>query len=308
MSFAQNQIIKSINFEGNKITKEKILLAELNFEIEDSLSAIEIENILEENSTRLYNLQLFHWVKYKYLTEGNLINITFVVQERWYIWPVPILSFADRNLNAWLNKMDFNRVDYGLHTAWYNFRGRNEQIISNIQHGFNRKYEFFYKIPQINKKQNIGLDMGASYYKSHYLDFGNINAKPQTLQLEDKFPVNRKYVRIGFINRNTVENINYLRFEVNRQTINDSILKLNPNYHTTGNIKTYFQIEVSKVLNKRKTFSYPTSGSFLEIAFRQRFFLRMEKVHQVEFNYFILSTFLLVSVTSILLGSIVNIH
>lgn len=272
---AQYFIVNSISFEGNKTTKEHIILNEISFSIGDSILKENIDNILIDNSTNIYNLQLFHWIKPSFAVHSDSvqIDITFTIQERWYIWPTPILSFADRNLNAWINKMDFNRLDYGLHTAWYNFGGRNEQLKSNIQHGFNRKYELFYNIPQINKKLNIGLDLGVSYYQSHYIDFANFNAKPQTLFLESDFPVIRKYMRTGLINRRNNENIKKIRFEINQQTVSDSVLNLNPNYHLTGINKTYFQIEVNQILNKRKTFSYPLSGSFLEIAFRQRFFL-----------------------------------
>ena len=245
----------------------------MNFKIGDTIDSKNINKLLNQNTDKLYNLQLFHWVEYKYSINDSTIDIILEVQERWYIWPTPILSFADRNLNAWINKMDFNRVDYGLHTAWYNFRGRNEQLVSNIQHGFNRKYELFYKTPQINKKQTIGIELGGSYFQSHYLDYSNFDAKPQTLRLENQFPIDRKYIRFGLTKRKTVENISNLRFEINQQHVNDSVLKLNPNYHTTGNIKTYFQIELNKVINHRKTFSYPKSGSFFEISFRQRFFL-----------------------------------
>ena len=267
-------IVNSIYFEGNKITKNHIILNEINFKSGDTLSSPEIEGILEENSTNIYNLQLFHWVKsnHKFSLDSSSIDIIFEVQERWYVWPVPIFTLADRNLNAWLNKMDFNRIDYGLHTAWYNFRGRNEKLVSNVQHGFNRKYELFYNIPQINKKYNLGLDLGASYYQSHYLDYINIDAKPQTLRIDNAFPVNRKYLRAGLVNRKNNENIKNLRFELYQEYISDSVLILNPTYHLTGNNKTFAQIEINQVLNKRKTFSYPLSGSFLEIAFRQRFY------------------------------------
>lgn len=272
-SFGQNLIVNSIQFEGNKTTKEKIISFEIKLNVGDTINLKKIDSILEINSTKIYNLQLFHWVKYKYEINSNQADITFIVQERWYIWPIPIFSLADRNLNAWLKKMDFNRIDYGLHTAWYNFRGRNEKLISNIQHGFNRKYELFYSTPQINKNQTIGLEFGASYFQSHYIDFTTLNAKPQTLRLEDSFPINIKYARFGIINRTSNENIRNLRFELNSQNISDSVLTLNPYYHLNGNEKTFFQIEINQVLNKRKTFSYPLSGSFLELSFRQHFFI-----------------------------------
>lgn len=277
ISFAQKLTVNSIFFEGNKVTKSKILYAELTINNNDSIDEYNLINILKENEIKIYNLQLFHWVKAKYTINETKIDIVFEMQERWYIWPIPIFSLADRNLNAWLNKMDFNRIDYGLHTAWYNFRGRNEQLISNIQLGFNQKYELFYKVPQINKKQTLGLDFGASLFQSRYIDYLNINSLPQTLRLNNNYPITRKYVRIGLINRNTVENIRNLRLELNQQTINDSVLMLNPNYHLTNSTKTFLQIEINQIFNKRKTFSYPISGSFLEVALRQRFFFEKEE-------------------------------
>ena len=96
----------------------------------------------------------------------------FGVQERWYTFPVPILSLADRNLRSWLNRPDrWQRVDYGLHLLRTNFRGRNEQLIANLQLGFNRKYELFYEAPGLGRYRRLGFGVGASYYQSHSLDY-----------------------------------------------------------------------------------------------------------------------------------------
>lgn len=274
---AKSLKVNSISFLGNKITKEKILLAEIQFNTGDSVSLEGIEVFLKNNAEKIYNLQLFHFVDYKYEIIENQIDITFVMQERWYIWPIPIFSLADRNLNAWINKADINRIDYGLHTAWYNFRGRNETVITNFQHGFNRKYELFYSSPQVNKKQDIGINFGVSFYQSHYLDYQNIKAKPITLRLEEQFPVNRKYIRVGLSKRKTASNIGEINIELNQQVVRDTILELNNNYQLTGNQKTYLQFEVSKILNKRNNFSYPTAGSYLQINVKQRFFIEKQE-------------------------------
>jgi hypothetical protein len=103
---------------------------------------------------------------------GNRLLIVFGVQERWYTFPVPILSLADRNLRSWLDRADrWRRLDYGVHVVRSNFRGRNEQVIANLQLGFNRKYELFYEAPGLGPYRRLGVGVGASYYQSHTLDY-----------------------------------------------------------------------------------------------------------------------------------------
>ncbi|MDQ4140011.1 MAG: hypothetical protein M3142_05755, partial [Bacteroidota bacterium] len=126
--------IGSILFEGNKITKDKILRAELDLKEGDQLNSSDLKKQLAANQLRLYNLQLFHWVRYIALCENGKLSLIFTLQERWYIWPVPIFSLADRNFNAWLYHNDWRRIDYGLHLLVKNFRGLNETLRMNVQH------------------------------------------------------------------------------------------------------------------------------------------------------------------------------
>lgn len=281
-------MVNTIQFKGNNVTKPQILFAELKIELGDTLHIAQLQEILDKEALRLYNLQLFHWVKASYIMDSlqssNEITIEYEMQERWYFWPIPIFSLADRNVNAWIQKMNFERIDYGIHIAWYNFRGRNENFISNIQHGFNRKYEVFYRIPQINKKKTLGLDVGISHYQSHFLDYINFDAKPFTFQSADDFPIQHSYARIGIINRNTVENINTAHVELHHQQISDTVLALNPNYHVENTEKTFIQLQAKKTINQRKNFSYPISGRFFEIELNQKIFFNTLESNTLQCN------------------------
>ena len=118
------------------------------------LRAATLGRRLEANRLRLFNLQLFHQVLVQAVCRDGELTILYSFQERWYTFPIPIFSLADRNFRSWLDRPDrWRRVDYGVHVVRRNFRGRNEQLLGNLQLGFNRKYELFYEAPGYGRRR-----------------------------------------------------------------------------------------------------------------------------------------------------------
>ena len=119
-------IISSINIEGNKITKEDVILRVLDFSKEDMLTKENLLLKIKKSEENLQNLQLFNFIKIDFSRqfEKREINIEINVIERWYIWPYPILEVSERNFNVWWgefkssNYSDFSRVNYGVFLNW----------------------------------------------------------------------------------------------------------------------------------------------------------------------------------------------
>ncbi|QMU26991.1 BamA/TamA family outer membrane protein [Adhaeribacter radiodurans] len=263
--------IGSIQFEGNKTTQEKILQAELDLKAGDLINATDLRKRLAANQLRLYNLQLFHWVRYIALCENGKLNLIFTLQERWYIWPVPIFSLADRNFNAWLYHHDWRRIDYGVHLLVRNFRGLNETLRMNVQHGYNRKYELFYIKPRVSHSK-IGATFGVSLYRSHALDYTTQFNQPITLRQDDKFPIQRVYVSSGLLYRPNVQQQTTLSLAYNWQQISDEAFNLNSSYYLGWQKRQFAEINLVHTRNYRNTFSYPLMGSFFQVAFAQRLY------------------------------------
>ena len=111
-------IIRDISFSGNNITKERIIRRELLFNENDTIPINNISKIFKESRQNLVNTSLFNIVHIDSIpvenSPGQLdVKLSFV--EQWYIWPVPILEFADRNVNEWLKKKDW------LISMWVSF-------------------------------------------------------------------------------------------------------------------------------------------------------------------------------------------
>ncbi|WP_460499685.1 BamA/TamA family outer membrane protein [Hymenobacter agri] len=263
-----------ILFAGNAITKARILRAELDFKEGDTLSLADLPARLEANRRRLFNLQLFHAVVVQASCAGGSWLVVFGVQERWYTFPVPILSLADRNLRSWLNRSDrWRRVDYGLHLTRVNFRGRNEQLIANLQLGFNRKYELFYEVPGLGRYRRLGFGVGASYYQSHALDYRTIDDRLVPFRADNNFPIQRFYATAGLRFRHTVQFRTAFDVSFHREQISDSVNYYSPAYFLGRTQREFLDFTISSIRNQRNTFAYPLTGQYAQVSLTHRVFL-----------------------------------
>ncbi|MCA8832197.1 POTRA domain-containing protein [Hymenobacter pini] len=261
-------------FVGNKVTKETVLRAELDFREGDTLTTAKLGRRLEANRRRLYNLQLFHQVLVQAVCRDGELTILYSVQERWYTFPVPIFSLADRNFRSWLDRPDrWQRVDYGVHLVRRNFRGRNEQLLGNLQLGFNRKYELFYEAPGYGRRRRIGFGAGYSYYRSRALDYATVNDRLRNLRQDSGFPIERQYASVGIRWRRTVQHLTALDVSYHYEQVSDSVLHYNPRYFLNGPRREYAEISLLSTLNQRNTFAYPLTGQFAQLNVTYRAFL-----------------------------------
>ena len=267
-------VVGTILFAGNAVTKERILRAELDFREGDTLVLADLAARLEANRSRLFNLQLFHTVVAQASCAGGRLAVVFGVQERWYTFPVPILSLADRNLRSWLDRPDRGRrVDYGLHVVRSNFRGRTEQVSAKLQLGFNRKYELFYEAPGLGRARRLGLGVGASFYQSHTLDFNTVADRLLPLRADGEFPIQRFYATGGLRFRHTVQFRTALDVAYHRERISDSVNRSNPEFYLGRTRREYVDLVLTSTRNQRNTFAYPLTGRYAQATLTHRVFL-----------------------------------
>ena len=267
-------VVAEVNLSGNEITKPQVMLRELTFAPGDTVLTEHLERLLQENQKRLFNLRLFHHVNYTYACVNGQVAVTFDVQERFYLYPMPIFDFADRNFNAWLEKKDWSRIDYGVNLVRKNFRGRNEEVRVRVQRGFNKRLELGYRIPYIWRRYNLGADFAVSDYRSRTISYTNFNNKQRFFEQSTGMPIKRSAVSAALVHRQDVQRQQGLRLSYYNEHISDSVALLNPEYyHGAGQDRQYLRAELYKVINRRNNFAYPTAGSYFEAAVSQTQFL-----------------------------------
>jgi outer membrane protein assembly factor BamA len=263
------RIINTIQFTGNKVTRDRIIQREILFDQGDTLVYEKFIADVAQSQRNLMNTSLFNFVTFDtVLVKGsqNKVDVTVDLLERWYIWPVPIFEFADRNFNAWLQKMDWNRLNYGMFLTWNNFRGRREKLIVYTRFGFDENYHFKYQIPYINKKQTLGIGFAGGFMQNHEIAYNSKDNLEVFYRNEDTharreiFGYTEIYYRKGIHNRHW-GSVGYTELQVL-----DSVLILNPDYmfgptNTNQSFNLFYQYQS----DYRDFAQYPLGGHYFDV-------------------------------------------
>lgn len=261
--------IKKINIEGNIKTKDKIILRELDFMLHDSIAVEELPVRLTRNEFLLMNSGLFSWVKLNikdWDTTSQQLSIDIDLQEAWFIYPIPILSLADRNFNVWWD--DYNhslrRIDFGCNLYWSNFTGNRDYLRAVFQYGFTQKYELDYTFPFINKKQTLGLNGNILYSRNKELNYQTLDSEQQFYRNDDKFIFRRFRTgfRLTYRPKLLISQSIGVRFQHN--IIDEEIAQdLNPNFFLEGKTKQrYFSLFYHYIYENRDIKPYPLHGNY----------------------------------------------
>ncbi len=274
--FAQSApiLVKSITIEGNKRTKEAIVLREMDFGVGDTIPFNDLGPRLEKNKLLILNSGLFTIVKMnvKDWSGDNHIGIQIEVQEQWYLYPYPIFELADRNFNVWWQEQNraLNRINLGLRVSHLNLTGRSDQLKITTQFGYTQKYEVDYTLPYFNKKQNLGFNVNAFFS-------GNREVNYQTQQNKfvfyrgDEFQRKTTRFRAGLLYRPGIYFYNRFDIEFHQNISTDTVATiLNPDYFLNGKTdQRFFALQYSFAIDYRNIRPYPTAGYFWQTTLRK---------------------------------------
>jgi outer membrane protein assembly factor BamA len=167
LTLSAQHLISSIELKGNKKTKPVTILRELTFQEGDQIDTALFQEEIQKSKVNLINVNLFNEVLIDYKVDGKLVSVNIDVQEKWYIWPIPFLEFADRNFNQWWDfNLDPSRMNYGLYYFQYNVLGRNQTLKISLVNGYSRNLGIYYRIPNLGKEKQWNL-ITEHWYKSN---------------------------------------------------------------------------------------------------------------------------------------------
>lgn len=257
-------ILKDIVILGNKVTKDKIILRELNVHPGDTICSFETEKIITESKNRIFNTSLFISVDVHFTGTEDEKTFLIVVKERWYTYPIPVLGVADRNFNEWwqTRNHDLRRLEFGINFIRNNFRGRNEILNINLIAGFTKKAEITYSIPYISKTQKTGISMMASYISNKQIPIKT--SEHELIYFEgDKYIRKRFRSNISISRRSKFYLTHLAGLTYYNNSIADTVAKINPSYFLNGNTRQrYFALKYTLVNNRTDVNYYPLKGRY----------------------------------------------
>ena len=268
---AQDVVIGSLTFEGNKITRERILLREMTFREGQLIPQEKLSQHLERSKGNLWNLLLFNFVEIDTCRdEANVVDVVVRVTERWYVWPIPFVEFADRNLSEWWETKRWDRLDYGSLVRWSNFRGVNEEVTLHLRFGFNNRYELRYKIPYLDKAQKWGIIFKGGYEQSHEVAYATVENKRVFYKNSKSYIRKEAYGSITPSYRPNLYNLHKFEVGYTRAWVHDSVAILQPKYYGAGeNLSKYFSLEYWVVRDVTDYTDYPLKGYRIDFKIRK---------------------------------------
>ncbi len=263
-------VIGNIFISGNKHTKDKIILREIELKKGDTVFLHQLLTKLKKSKENLMNRSLFNTVditpkRHDY----NQVDLYVQVTERWYIWPIPIFTYADRNFNVWWESKDLSRLNYGVNLRIYNFRGRMETLNVILQGGYDKTLQFDWQIPYISKQQKWGIEISAGATFNHETDY-NLDSNKLAYYHQEKAYVRKWYSgklsatyrpRYYFTHKFTVgfDDLNFA----------DTLLQMNPDFAYGHPHFSYLSLEYNFKYDYRDYAPYPLHGFYAEADVKQ---------------------------------------
>ena len=265
-------VIDSISIEGNKKTKDVIILRELDFKIGDTVPTSKLDYRIQRTQNRLFNTSLFLETSTSLLDIDSIHKVLKVaVKERFYTYLVPIIGLADRNFNEWWVQRDhkLNRLDLGVYFLQKNMRGRNESMKIKFEFGFNKKLEFTYTIPYLTKSRKLGLIYYIGYILNRQVAYNTIENKLFYVE-GDKFLRERFGSGLTFTYRGSFYVEHQLGATYYNNHIGDTITSLNPTYFLDAHSKQEFvSIKYALIRDHRDIRYYALKGSYIRLDVEQ---------------------------------------
>jgi outer membrane protein assembly factor BamA len=254
--------IHDILISGNKVTHESVILRELIFSPGDTVFKMQLIPALQRSRQNLLNLSIFNFVQLnvKHLGDSQ-IDVTVEVTERWYIWPIPILEYADRNFNSFHESRDWSKINYGAWLKWNNFRGRNELLTGKIKLGYLKEYALAYTKPNLGKKLNHGISAGFRANQQDEVYIETVNNRPLEYQPPDLPAQTRFNAYASYRYRRKYYASHALRFDYYDYHVSDSVAVVNSNYLGNGATRqNYFVLTYQFNYDVRDSKVYPLEG------------------------------------------------
>ncbi|GAB3993715.1 hypothetical protein GCM10028807_29670 [Spirosoma daeguense] len=267
---AQKVIVRSIALKGNFKTRDRIILREMTIHVGDSIRLADLPARTAWDQRNINNTNLFVTVDMGTqltqpadTTQLAQLDLTVTMKERWYFIAYPVFDIADRNLNEWWydRGRDLRRVIYGGRLSYRNVTGTNDRLQVEIVRGFLQRTVVSYLKPYIDKSQKIGLRVDVGYITNNEMPYRTLADKLVFTKSEERLR-ERLYAGVILTHRRGLYHYHVFETRYNRNTIADTVARLNPDYFLDGRTEQqYLSMGYGYRYDRRDNVAYPLQGT-----------------------------------------------
>lgn len=270
-----NQIftVHDILITGNEQTKVSTIWRELPFEKGQQYRLDAIVEQFNEAKRHLMNTGLFRNVVVSLQSvQGREVNINVVVEERWYIYPMPFLKPIDNSFFTWATEKDRDpeRLNYGLKVTHKNFTGRNDRLYVYFMNGYTKQVQLQYMGLYLDRNMQWYAGVNVQYGKNREVNYATIDNKVMPLKADHDYVHSffRSYLDVTY--RKAIKTRHTFGVGYESERVVDSVYKLNPGF-SPGAQSTQYPLVYYKLSYANLDFNaYPTQGNITEVGLSKK--------------------------------------
>ena len=264
--------IDSVRIEGNIRTKDRIVYREITLQSHTVYSRSAFDKNLRLSEEQLMNTSLFVTVETDTVTLNGLTSVTFKLNERWYLYPVPYFNIVDRNFNVWLKEHNASlaRTNYGAKLTYYNVSGRNDEVNLWAINGYTQQLQLRYSNPFSDNKMVWGYRVGALYNRNREMNYINHQNKQLFREL-GYFGAEKFEGEVTLSYRKGSKFRGYLKNYFVHQNIDTAFYRLNPNLLGGRRFINYVDVIFNLQYYNVDYIPFPLRGWYVDGFLQQRF-------------------------------------
>lgn len=276
--------IRQIQIEGNKRTRESIILRELSFEQDEQYALTTLVDRFALARRQLMNTGLFQnvIVSLKSL-EGHDASINIAVVERWYIFPFPFVKVVDRNLQDWVKNqdMDLDRVNYGLKMSLKNFTGRNDNLHLNITNGYTKQVALRYEGLYLDKALKWSSNFSVAFGNTKEINYATQYNRQIAYKSNNNFVTTYLKSMLEVAYRPAIKTKHTFGIGYSNENISDTIFKISPLFSFQQNRISYPEVFYRVQHFNVDFIPYPTKGYAYDILLQKKGFEKQVNLWQL---------------------------
>ncbi len=267
--------IKDIIIEGNKKTKDRIIMRELSFSRDEQYPLNELVARFNKAKKQLLNTALFlDVVVALHGMVGNEASVLISVRERWYLYPMPFVDVVDRSMQEWIKSydMDLERVNYGVRITHKNLTGKNDRFYMNLTNGYSKQVTGRYDGIFLDKKLQWSANVMVSYGQRREVTYANIGHRTFTYKNEKEFVHKyfRSFAEVTY--RKALRSWHSFGVGYQNDNISDTVFKMSANYATQNRRLSYPELSYRWHYANADFIPYPTRGLVSSLSLQKKGF------------------------------------
>ncbi len=252
--YYNDYLIKNVLIKGNKITKDEVIIRELNLKVGDKFDSL----LYKEDIENLNKLDIFNRVNISIDPYNELKKIDYIVEleESPNVLPIPQGGMKEGSLK---------KIWVGLNFQWKNFRGYNETISVNFGIGYEPFVSLSYFNPWIGNKEHFFGSVNLAFSKNvmKVIPDSTMSANKDNAFTYDvfKYSVGFSIGKYIYKNFKIFSNISYNFTDITSFPATNELYRIKEDNYT--------KFSISLNYDKRNNNEYTTFGTYIDFTYNR---------------------------------------